>query len=332
MRLGTEHLRIIDDSATTYDAWLSVRRALDALGPSLQWKTIAGTDYLYEVRGSSGGASRGRRSAETEQLKEAYDTAAAQHRDTIANTDERLKILAAQYRALRLPRVHPTFGAIVREADLRGLLGKALLVVGTNAMPAYEIEAQELFLAGLTATQDCDFAWCASTQLTVAGSDMASPRPVYALLKAADSSFVVNMERPFQARNRHAYEVELLIGTKAAPTLPPSEELRPTPLPEQDWLALGQPLSHVVFDTDNKPVRIVAPDPRWMALHKLWLADKPQRNPSKVQKDRQQGTRLARAVVEHMARYPIDGSFRAQIPAELTPYFSAFPRTHASRS
>ncbi|HEX4896601.1 MAG TPA: GSU2403 family nucleotidyltransferase fold protein [Solimonas sp.] len=329
MKLDNEQLRILDDTATTYDAWMAAKRALLALGPPLQWKSNRGADYLYEIRGSSGGTSHGPRSAETEARKDAYDRAATEYRATIASTEQRLKVLAAQYRALRLPRVHPALGAIVREADLRGLLGKALIVVGTNAMPVYEIESQRRFLDGLTATQDCDLAWCSTVQLTIAGGPTAAPRPVYALLKAVDSSFTVNMERPFQARNRNGYEVELLLGEEAAATFPPYEELRPPPLPEQDWLMRGTFVSHVLFDLEQQPVRLVVPDPRWMALHKLWIADKPQRNPNKVPKDREQGMRLARAVAVDMHRFPVGDEFRRQVPEILQPYLRAFPQVIA---
>src|SRR3546814_2249425 len=48
---------------------------------------------------------------------------------------------AALYRALRLPLLSSDAGPILRECDRRDLLGSHLLVVGTNAIAAYMIEA-----------------------------------------------------------------------------------------------------------------------------------------------------------------------------------------------
>lgn len=325
MRLTPEHSRIFDDSATAYHTQLAALKALDSVGPKAEWKSIRGQDYLYERRAGGWGQSLGARSVETEAVKETRDSERARLEATIASTSERLRMLGAQYRALRLPRIHPILGAILREADRRGLLGKALVVVGTNSMPAYEIEAQELFLRDLSSTNDCDFAWCANVQLTIGGS-LAEPRwPVYAVLKSVDNTFTPNYERPFQARNKDGYEVELLSGPTALATLPKSEQLRPMGLIEQDWLTFGTQMEHVVFDMNGLPARLCVPDPRWMALHKLWLSNKPERNPNKVLKDREQGARLARAVVLHMPRFPIDADFVAQVPGELQPYLNRFP-------
>jgi hypothetical protein len=94
------------------------------------------------------------------------------------------------------------------------------------------------------------------------------------------------------------------------------------PLPEQEWLLLGRPIDQVVPCRDGTPARIVAPDPRWFALHKLWLAAKPGRHPLKRPKDRKQGLALLDAIAEAMPHYPLDDSFVAGLPPELAPHFA----------
>lgn len=326
MGLTTEQLRVLEDSAVAYDRWIGALRELDALGPALRWKTIEGRDYLYELRGSSWGSSRGARAPETEQLY-AHDTERrTATSEIIHQSRQRLDTLASLYRALRLPRVHPVFGEVCREADRRGLMGNSLLVVGTNAMPVYEIESQERFSDQLMATADCDFAWVHATQLAFAAPRHGEPRPLYSMLKAVDSMFTVNMEREYQARNAEGYEVEFLLAPSQAQHYPAGEPLRPIPLPEQEWLLLGRRVEHVVFDMSGKALRLVVPDPRWMALHKLWLADKPERNPLKKPKDRAQGELLAQHVVRFMPGFPIDAEFKQAVPPELLPYLNQFPR------
>ena len=143
------------------------------------------------------------------------------------------------------------------------------------------------------------------------------------MLKAVDSSYVVDSERPFQARNRAAYEVEVLAAPSVMKTYPPAEPLRPVPLPEQEWLLEGRRVDQVVCGRDGTPARIVAPDPRWFALHKCWLADKPTRSRLKAPKDRRQGEVLLRAVRERMPHYPMDDAFARALPRELGSYFSS---------
>jgi hypothetical protein len=99
--------------------------------------------------------------------------------------------------------------------------------------------------------------------------------------------------------------------------------LAPIPLPEQEWLLEGRPVDQVVCGRNGTPARIVAPDPRWFALHKLWMSDQEKRNPLKRPKDRRQGEALLSAIAAEMPHYPLDEAFRTTLPPELLPYFDA---------
>jgi hypothetical protein len=56
-------------------------------------------------------------------------------------------------------------------------------------------------------------------------------------------------------------------------------------------------------------------------LQKLWLADKPGRNPQKTDKDRKQGSALLDAVWLTMRHYPLNDAFYDELPSVLKPYF-----------
>ncbi len=322
-------MRVLDDLATVYQARVDAERELAALPAEVRWKPLSGTEYLYEVSSGDWRTSLGARNASTEQIFANRKQSRGQCQARIDAANLRIPVLASLYRGLRLPRVDEMVGKVCREADRRGMLGTQLLMVGTNSMPAYEIEAQALMPAGLNESQDCDFTWCAGAQFAALPLEGVGPRPFFAMLRAVDSTFTPNMERPFQARNASAYEVEILMAPSIARHYPQGEPLRPIPLPEQEWLLLGRPVRHVVLDRKNEPVPLHVPDPRWMALHKLWLADKPERrerSSRKVAKDREQGLSLAHAVTLHMPGFPVDDEFRASVPAELQQYLVHFPR------
>lgn len=321
MRFNAEQLRIVENLRGAYASYREALRADARCGLRLVWKNSKGSDYLYEMSNvTDSGRSLGPRSAQTQARFEAFEACRADAAGRLRESTESLATLARLYRALDLPRIDPRVGEILRQFDVDGLLGAALMVVGTNTMAAYEIEAQSRFASSLDATNDADFAWRAhSTQLAVA----APPGPIMQSLRAVDRRFTVNSEKPFQALNAKGYEVEVLIAPSIGPHYPQSERLRPVALPEQEWLLLGEPVDVVVLDLGGLPARIVAPDPRWMALHKAWLAEQPKRNRNKIEKDRQQSVRLAEAVMDFMPHYRVNAAFMASVPHELLRYAEA---------
>jgi hypothetical protein len=226
-------------------------------------------------------------------------------------------------RPLRLPMLSSAAGELLRELDRRGLLDGTLLVVGTNCLPAYSLEAGGAIAEAPDETEDFDIAWVAEQHSQEAA--------LWAALKAVDPTFTVNSEREFQARNARAYEVELLVAPSRLATMDGRERPRPVPLPEQEWLLPGRRVDQVVPCRDGTAARLVVPDPRWFALHKLWLAEKPTRNPLKRPKDRQQGLALLDAVAEAMPHYPLDEAFAAEVPVELQSAWASWRNRRPAR-
>ena len=88
---------------------------------------------------------------------------------------------------------------------------------------------------------------------------------------------------------------------------------------------LGSPVSAVVATERGRACPLTVPDPRFMGLHKLWLADKPERNPVKRDKDRRQGDVLLDAVRHFMqASHPLNVDFLFSVPDDLRPTFDAW--------
>lgn len=179
-------------------------------------------------------------------------------------------------------------------------------------MAAYAIEAAGNFLDVPDETEDFDLAWAAEEE--------ASDALVWDMLKAVGPTFTINSERGFQARNARAYEVELLVAPSRVDTLAVKDGPRPVPLSEQEWLLPGRRIDQVVPCRDGTPARIVAPDPRWFALHKLWLGAQAKRDPLKRRKDTAQGNALLDAISETMPQYSLADVFAAKLPEELTPF------------
>lgn len=307
-----EQSRLLINLRQRYEVWMGAEQELAAMPYDLRRKTVTGSVYLYEIRDRSGnGKSLGKLDATREARFDEYHARKDALKAQIKGLRPALAESAALYRALRLPMLSSEAGPILRECDRRHLLGSHLMVVGTNAITAYMIEANGS-IALPDETEDFDLAWVAETP------DDAERR-VWDMLKAVDPTFTINSERDFQARNAKAYEVELLVAPSRVNTLGAKDQPRPVPLPEQEWLLFGRPIDQVIGCRDGSPARIVAPDPRWFALHKLWMSQQAKRNPLKRPKDHKQGMALLDAVATAMPHYPLDDAFEASLPNELRP-------------
>ena len=99
-------------------------------------------------------------------------------------------------------------------------------------------------------------------------------------------------------------------------------------LVEQEWLLRGTPVSCVVATVRRRVCPLYVPDPRWMAVHKLWLAQKPGRTPAKKGKDEHQGQVLLDAVRYFLPEtYPLDIGFVLDLPDELRSLFNAWAQS-----
>ena len=321
-----EQARCLVNLAQRYAAWMDSEKRLRDLPYDLRRKKVGEREYLYEIHDRSGnGTSLGPMTDEAERKLADYRRNKDELKSRRQSAAEALDESARLYRALRLPLLASEAGEILREADRRSMLGADVLVVGTNAIPAYSIEAAGFIRDAPDETQDFDLAWTGN-------EPGPGQRPLWSLLKAVDPTYTMNSEREFQARNKRAYEVEVLVAPSRADTLARTDQPRPAPLPEQEWLLNGKPVDHVLVARDGSPARLVAPDPRWFALQKLWLSRKPARNPLKRPKDERQGLALLDAVDVAMLQYPLDSAFEAELPAELVDLFREWRSTRTKRA
>ena len=316
---SAEQERALINMRQRYVAWIEAERELYALPYDLRRKKVGEYEYLYEIFDRGGnGKSLGPWDEEKLARFEEYKAAKAAAKGRRDGASDLLNESSRVARALRLPMISADAGPILREADKRSLLGSHLLVVGTNAMASYSLEAAGTFRDVPDETENFDLAWAAE--------EPEHGTQLWDMLKAVDPTFTINSEREFQARNAKAYEVELLIAPSLADTLAGKDRPRPVPLPEQEWLLPGRRVDQVVPCRDGTPARIVAPDPRWFTLHKLWLGAQAKRNPLKRRKDTVQGTAMLDAVSEAMPHYPMDDEFVDGLPSDLMPYWEEWAK------
>ena len=327
----TDSDRVMANLEAAYDQWVDARRQLASMPVSMYWKTVGGVEYLgVKLNSNSAGTTAGVRSPETEAEYKQFHSEKYALKRRVYIADELIADRSGQYRSLRLPVLADRQGELLRALDLEGLLRNDLLVVGTNAFCAYELLCAVKFPAGNEETEDFDLAWCRGTKVSLATtSPNSSPnsstarKSLLSALQVVDASYKVNPTKRYQAINNDGYEVELLAAPSLAP-LPRSEAFEPMfSLFEQEWLLMGRPVDFVVATVRRRACPVYVPDPRWMALHKLWLSTKPQRRESKKPKDKRQGEVLLNACRFFLRNnYPMDLDFVLDLPVELREVFN----------
>ena len=292
------------------------------------WQTKGGADYLAVKNGGYDSATtKGVRSAQTEALYDSFVAEKELAKQRAAEADALIEQRALQYRALRLPVMLDKQGELLRALDVAGLLRNDLLVVGTNAFAAYEALCGVKFPAGNEPTQNFDLAWCRGSAVSLASlmpdHDVEGRKSLMAVLQSIDSTYRLNPKKPYQAVNSAGYEVELLAAPSRAP-LPKNEAFEPmVSLVEQEWLLRGKAAFVVVATQRHRACPLYVPDPRWMAVHKLGLARKPERNAQKRPKDARQGQVLLDACRYFLTdAYPLDVDFVLDLPVELRDLFN----------
>jgi hypothetical protein len=199
-----------------FDVWRSAQRQfVNSYKGTVRWKKSKGNEYLYRTvyRGTQEiSKSLGPRSPRTEKIKEDYANARLRLRQRLTKLKTRLKAMAPINRALRLNRVPSIEARILSALDRKGLLGKQIFVVGTNALFAYELMAGVFISGDLLATKDIDLLWDHRPRLSLVVTDVENQG------KAKKSSYAVGIEGLQWLVNAPKVE-ETVIGSDGMPIL-----------------------------------------------------------------------------------------------------------------
>ncbi|MBB6488455.1 GSU2403 family nucleotidyltransferase fold protein [Rhizobium lusitanum] len=71
-----------------------------------------------------------------------------------------------------------------------------------------------------------------------------------------------------------------------------------------EWLENARQFEAIAIDEKGEPLRIVSPDPRVFAAHKLWVSQREDREPLKRQRDRAQAEAVAELTIMHFPHLP----------------------------
>jgi hypothetical protein len=311
--------RTLNRAVEAYQAYLEALQAGRPLKGGMHWKKIKGREYLYKYRDRYGhGQSLGPRSPHTERLWAEFGR---QRREMTALLDARRQQLAEAARFCRAALIHRVpepVTRILRYLPPGDLANAPLMVIDTHALHAFE------FAAGVfIGTPPDSPLWSGAAQrLTLAATAEVAPDQFLRLLCQADRSFHALPGDGLAAVNQQGFRVRLL--RPPAARSPRRMMVRDAPdvtVPAEsgDLAALvGAPkFSQVVIGRRGDPVTMVVPDPRALALHKLWLSQKEDREPLTQTRDRCQAAALAELILRYLPQYHFFSAELQRFPAEV---------------
>jgi hypothetical protein len=322
IELDGDQVRQLINTEQAYVAFRAAQTQRDRHRGAMAWKRVGGREYLYrKVHGSW--KSLGPRDAETLLVYDRFREGRATARERVASLDEKIRAIAPVNRAMRLGRVPVAAAKILRRLERRGLLGHGLSVVGTNALFAYERMAGGHFAGSETATDDIDLLFDARKRLRMV-SATGEELGLRDVLRSADTSFEMLSPGSFRAVNAKGFMVDLIKPVPKAASAVEKARIGSDPndmtaaeIEGLAWLQSSPQIEQIAIDARGFPVRLSVPDPRAYALHKLWLAERPDRDPLKRRRDVRQAAAVTAVVVRYLPQMRFDDPGLAALPEKL---------------
>jgi hypothetical protein len=291
------------DGEQVRTAWLSAERRVANYRGSMYWQQSKGRAYLYREYSKAQRKSLGPQTLESEKIYTEFKSGKAAAEQRFKSLSQSLATHERLNAALRVGRTPNVVIALLEEIRKAGLQDH-LLVIGANALFAYEAHVGVRFNGEVTTTGDMDLLWDSRKKITLFAhrSDVFSKTGLIGVLRNTDATFQLD-EGKNSAVNSQGYMVDLI---KRRPLSLYDDHERQqffdhTPddfwaskIHNMDWLLSAPKFRNVVVGSNGRMAEMVTVDPRAFALYKVYLGQKTDRDPIKAPRDLAQ----ARAVYD----------------------------------
>jgi hypothetical protein len=326
LELNNDQSREMVNTRQRYQAWRNASDRERGYRGSLVWEETKGTQYLlrsyYDETGSRRQKSLGKRTPDTELIKQRFDSERKDAVESRKSLDAILDRQAAVNRALGLGRVPLIAAKILRHIDRRGLLGNGLRVAGTNSLYCYEAACGVFVDPGIVATLDIDLLLDSRRRLHLVGNPDLPDESLIQLLRLADRSFR-RTRQSFRAENDEGYLVDLIKPMHNPPwrnerrAIGTDDDIQAAEIEGLIWLENAPSFEQIAIDDRGYPVRMVASDPRVFAIHKYWISTREDRDPLKRKRDSDQARAVAAMTTDYLPHLPFDSDALRMIPRDV---------------
>lgn len=296
--------KVIINAIQCYEVLKQAEENLHHYRGGVSWQTINGKEYLIYRLNAQQNKSLGRKSAETEAIYENFQLKKKEISERVKSLTEQQQKHARMCVALRANRTPAIVAKIARKLAQVPELAKKNLIVGTNALYAYEAAAAVYFEAEILATDDIDILWDSRKKISIASTE---PEGFIGLLKKVDKSFETMGKNKFRAANKDGFIVDLIqplhknaMFCNDSSMSDFSDDLVAVEIKGLDWLVSCPKFKAIVIDDKGFPAPLTVPDPRAYAMHKFWLSCRDDREPAKKNRDLEQSRAVFNLVINKL--------------------------------
>lgn len=304
----------IDAEQTWKSLLVAEARAANYRG-SMFWKKTGEREYLCRQYNALQSKSLGARMPETERILDEFKKGKAAAEATLkelAATVERHRRVNA---AMRVGRVPNTVVGLLDEIRKAGLQDH-FLVIGTNALYAYETHAGVRLDGGITATVDVDLLWDSRKRITLLSDGDADFRKqgLIGIVRKVDPSFALQKDGEYRAVNSKGYMIDLIkrrpksfFDDKEPQQLTSNrDDFWAAKITNMDWLLSAPRFRQVVVGVNGGMAEMLTIDPRAFVLYKLYLSQKEDRDPIKKPRDIAQARAIFNLIQERLPHLGFD--------------------------
>lgn len=287
---------------------VAVRRALNYRG-SMFFKKTGQVDYLCRKYNALQTKSLGARTPENERILEEFKKGKLAAESNLKGMQEVVSRHKRVNVALRVGRTPNTVISLLEEVRKAGLQDH-LLVIGTNALYAYETHAGVRLNKDITATTDVDLLWDSRKSITLLsdGDEHFNWSKLIGIIKKADSSFELQPGEKYRAVNSSGYMVDLIKrrpksffdDKEPGQLIKNVDDFWTAKIVNMDWLLSAPRFSQVVVGLNGKMAEMLTIDPRAFVLYKIHLSQKEDRDPVKKLRDVAQARALFNLIQERL--------------------------------
>lgn len=303
--IGDDARRQYIDAQGAFTAWEeALSRAAEVRGGMI-WRTQAGKEYLVRTSPTSTQKSLGPKSEETVRIYENFmrrKTAAEERVATLKKTLERHQKMN---RALNVGHTPQVIVDILQRLYKAGV-SEYFTVVGTNALYAYQSAAGVRFEAKALATKDVDLLWDVRRRVAFVGRMKMLDTSLLGLLRKVDRTFELRDGDRCTAVNSDGYEVDVICRKVAEDDPHPArltdhdDEFLAVQATTAERLLAAPRFSQMVVSSSGHMARMNTIHPLYFAAVKRWLAELPERDPLKRQRDLLQAELVEELVEEYL--------------------------------
>jgi hypothetical protein len=275
---------------------------------SMYWRQSKGKEYLTKKRSLSNKVtSLGVKSSETIKIYEDFllHKKALKHELTLL--EEKLEKIRKLNKIEFLTRVPSALVEIYQKINELKLDDKMILI-GTNALYAYEAHCSLFVEEEQLATEDIDVLAKESKDLSVVFREVLPQGKLTSLIKLIDKSFEQDRKIPYRFRNKKGVLLEVISPTNSKKVMKNSDfmDILNLEMEGMQWLENSRIFKSMVIGEDGKCAVLSTIHPLEYAVYKNWLSKQLDRNIHKKNRDYEQSKLVTELIKNYMVNIDME--------------------------